>query len=502
MDLLVIGIDGGTKEIIEGMPMPFTQSLFKGANHKVLSEDPYSRGWAEILTGCHGSVTKGFYLMPFLDGTYDFNRGYTKNDMVSASPNPPLWTMLNEGGAKVGIMNVPTTGPAPEVNGFMVAGGGGGLSSIGGVPKGMYYPDSVEALLESNRYTFDIRLPGGSTTVLISDTIKKIGEAEKVQKDTYIELVKEHTPDFGFFCIRMITEIQYLARYDIEQCMRGFTLANKNGEEFVPETEIQELIIEYYKKVDEHIEALFKAIEPKEFLFVGDHSTALFKKDLNLDVWLESNGFLKRCNRFMCYARKAVDLPQVTKLINMFGIKRRFQTRPTRGPLTKFKASKTEAFGTFFETGNFAGIYVNDSIRFKGPVDNQQDIDTLVDLICKKYNSDPQNAENSLVAVPYRRNYDGAPYQDMMPDIQIKKPDTTFCSSRKWQYIRNNSNLEPLNDSLEHVFFPHTGLKGTDPVFVYSKGLEAHIASQDSTDLTLAYKLIQSYFDKSAATAE
>ncbi|MEW8138593.1 MAG: hypothetical protein AB2761_16165 [Candidatus Thiodiazotropha endolucinida] len=55
MDFLVIGINGGTKEIIDNMPMPFTQSLFKGAGYKILEEDLISRGWAEALTGCHAS---------------------------------------------------------------------------------------------------------------------------------------------------------------------------------------------------------------------------------------------------------------------------------------------------------------------------------------------------------------------------------------------------------------------------------------------------------------
>src|SRR5690554_8220511 len=102
MKLLVIGIDGGTKSILEGMPMPFTQSLFKGAASKHLEEDLISRGWAEALTGEHASTNKGFYLMPCADGSYDFSGSYSKSDMVSASSNKAIWNLLNENGVSVG----------------------------------------------------------------------------------------------------------------------------------------------------------------------------------------------------------------------------------------------------------------------------------------------------------------------------------------------------------------------------------------------------------------
>ncbi|WP_346992889.1 hypothetical protein [Alteromonas gracilis] len=120
MDLLVIGIDGGTKEIIDNLPMPFTQSLFKTAKSKTLTEDLISRGWAEVLTGQHAADTKAFYLMPCADKSYDFSASYSKKDMVNESPSKPLWEVLNESGASVGIVNVPTTGPVDEVNGFFI----------------------------------------------------------------------------------------------------------------------------------------------------------------------------------------------------------------------------------------------------------------------------------------------------------------------------------------------------------------------------------------------
>ena len=51
MELLIIGIDGGDERIIRGMDMPFLQSLIEKSHSRKLTEDIYSRGWAEIMTG-------------------------------------------------------------------------------------------------------------------------------------------------------------------------------------------------------------------------------------------------------------------------------------------------------------------------------------------------------------------------------------------------------------------------------------------------------------------
>jgi len=497
MKLLVIGIDGGTKEIIEGMPMPFTQSLFKNANSKTLQEDPLSRGWAEALTGCHASENKGFYISPYADKTYDFNHGYSKKEMESSSPNPPLWTMLNDQGCSVGIINVPTTGPAAEVDGFLISGGGGGLSSIGGVPKGMFYPESIEESLIKNKYIFDIRLSKKETT--ISQFIKKIADAETTQKQTFLELANKHQPDFGFFCIRMITEVQYLTRYEIKRCIEGINSAKENNKPFVPENTVQETLMDYYQQVDDHIKEVFESIQPQEFLFISDHSTALFNHDLNLDVWLANNQFLTEISPLEKLYQRFYRSWKLTRFLNKLGIKRAFQKkfekRPTREMITQFKPTKTKAFGTFFDSGNFAGIFINDAKRFAGPVADSEDVDKLVDEICTKFNADNETQKHNLQAVPYRRRFKESKFFDLMPDIQIEKPDTTYCSGRNWAFISENPNLKPFEDKLEGVSYPHTGLKGTDPLFVYSKNLESCIDKNDSNDLRMAYRLISRFFE-------
>jgi predicted AlkP superfamily phosphohydrolase/phosphomutase len=496
MELLVIGIDGGTKEIIDNMPMPFTQSLFKQAKYKTLSEDLISRGWAEILTGCHAADTKAFYLMPFADKSYDFSGSYSKNDMVHASPSKPLWELLNEKGASVGIVNVPTTGPVDKVNGFFIAGGGGGIKAKGGLPPGMFYPDKCRETLKRNDYVFDIRLPGEAKT--ISEFIQKISTAEKGQKNAFVELSLSEKPDFGFHCFRITTEIQYLCRYEIDRCIKGLKNSIDIKQDFKPESTVQESIISHYVKLDQYIEDIFTKLQPENFLFIGDHSTSLFTHEGNLDVWLESAGYLQVTGKYRLLMDKVRRF--VNKKLAFLLHKNEKIKQPKKGlirkPITKFHASKTKAFGTFYDTGNFAGIFVNDSERFSGAVKTEQEINTLVDKICDSFNSDKQNQDYKLNAQPYKRNFKGAKFSHLMPDIKINKPDTIYFSSRRWEYITKNPYMAPIDEPILGKKYPYTGAKGSDPLFVYSEALDKYIESTDPNDLRLAYRMIDRFFSK------
>jgi predicted AlkP superfamily phosphohydrolase/phosphomutase len=493
MKLLVIGIDGGTKSIIEGMPMPFTQSLFKEAVSEGLEEDLISRGWAEALTGEHASTNKGFYLMPCSDGSYDFSASYSKSDMVSASSNKTLWDYLNKIGVSVGIVNVPTTGPVDQVKGFMVAGGGGGLKATGEVPEGMVHPPSHKQILENNSYVFDVRLPGGEKKV--SNFIRKITRAERVQKDTFIELAQLEKPDFGFHCFRITTEVQYLARYEIEKCIKKLNDCKKTGVEFKPDNEIQRVLIDHYSELDESIKSIFQKLEPESYIFIGDHSTAIFEYEGNVDVWLSSKGYLRALSSAEVFVVRGVNFLR-RKLLDKIWKNKNPKASLTRRPITRFSKRNTLAFGTFYDSGNFAGIFVNDYQRFGGPVTGAEQEKIIVDKICKDFNTDPISIKYGLEARPYREVYEGAQFQNLMPDIKIHKPDSIYFSSRKWEFVTKNPNLKPLSESLEGIRYPHAGAKGSDPLFVYSKDLEQLVEDNDPRDLRLTYRIITRFFSR------
>ncbi|MFA5530972.1 MAG: hypothetical protein WDA11_09950, partial [Thiohalomonadaceae bacterium] len=91
MRLLVVGIDGADAENIRHLPMPFMHQLLNTSAQPLLTEDLWSRGWAEIISGAHGRETGAFYHRPKQFGTYAFTQTYRRDDFQYSRAAKPLW---------------------------------------------------------------------------------------------------------------------------------------------------------------------------------------------------------------------------------------------------------------------------------------------------------------------------------------------------------------------------------------------------------------------------
>ena len=157
MKLLVIGIDGADERIISAFNSTQFKSLKDSMYNKVLTEDLWSRGRAHIFTGKKACDTGAAYTKPLLDGTYDFTQNFGLKDLEGNNDVTPIWKLVNNSGGSVGIMNVPGTSPAPNVNGFFISGAGAGLGKIKGIPEHLCSPKSIKPLLDSYGYILDTR---------------------------------------------------------------------------------------------------------------------------------------------------------------------------------------------------------------------------------------------------------------------------------------------------------------------------------------------------------
>lgn len=472
MKTLLIGLDGGDKEILEAFDMPFVKGLINDGVCCQMNETLLNRGWAEMLTGLDASENCGLYMSPELDGTPTFMLKYGLKEMTGNPDVVPLWDMLKSRHKSIGMMNVPTTRPAPQIEGFVVSGGGGGVDKIDGIPEDYILPKDIEAVLIENNYVFDLRIHASGITDFF-ELMDRFDDIVRARSAAYIALARRFRPDFGFLCFRITTGIQYLARSEIEAIQ-------KDGE---PRNEIGKRIWQHYQVLDNAIEAVFESITPDRYLLAGDHGTAPFLSSVNLDSFLYEHGWLTRSGASTSVVK---NLLKSVKDLVPYSIRSNLRKKAARMihvTLGRFDIGTTEAFGVY----RVPGIYINDSRRFGGPVKEDDELDELVETICAAFNSDARCKGHQMQAVPYRRDYKGAFYYDGLPDIRIKAQDTTLFTTNG-SFIERNKNYGLISAKLSNL---RTGLFGRHPICCVDRETASLRRENDPDDLRLVYRFIE-----------
>ena len=285
MKQLILGIDGGTKSIFEKMDMPFLHSLFRDNPTPPMEIDLLSRGWAEQLTGKYARDTKAFYRFPLLNGTHDTILKYSLDTMLSHDDVTPIWEIPQKSGAKVGVMNIPTTFPAPQVNGFFVSGAGGGVNKVDGVPEQMCYPPSIAKELEQAGYVVDLR-PGTAGITQVKELFRQLTTMLQNRCDAFLKLNQHHKPDFAFLAFRVATVIQYLAMSELEAIWKC-NFKNENESDPIWQDGIHQL----YRHMDDCFERIFQETNPEHWMFTADHSIVPYYYRCNANKFLQDCGF-------------------------------------------------------------------------------------------------------------------------------------------------------------------------------------------------------------------
>lgn len=140
---LIIGIDGATYDLLKpwaeaGLLPTFAHLLQHGA-HATLDAYPYlgsATAWTNIITGYNPGQHA---ILSFT--TRNFEPENWRPIIGSDRRKPAFWQMLAASGQRAGVMNVPISFPAENINGFMLSGmdspsaTGAGFSQ----PRGIYH---------------------------------------------------------------------------------------------------------------------------------------------------------------------------------------------------------------------------------------------------------------------------------------------------------------------------------------------------------------------------
>lgn len=460
MKALIIGIDGGTKKIFEGMPMPFLHSKIEKYQGPELEADLVSRGWAEQVSGMYADETKAFYVYPDETRNRKVTMRYSLGDLMSVPGIRPIWEIPQQAGLSVGIMNIPTTFPAPEVSGFFVSGAGGGLNKVDGVPKEMCYPADLAGILAEREYIVDIRM-GTSSFATMEQLFNRLRTMMKVRTDAFIDLALQHKVDFGFLAYRYAAILQYTAMSEISAYI-----------DKLPQSSVwREMLPVLYKEFDEQLEKIFVKLKPEHWIFSSDHGVGDQRFFINPNIILQKLGF------------QCADL-KILRTIKRSIINREYF------PVKMAHWEKTQAFSDWYTPG----IFLNDAERFGGPVQNEQ-LNELAELICNALNSSTDMKQLGITAAPYRKKKVASRYESLCPDIKLSQSEGNFIASSQGPFVRRNPNYGDIKDISRITGGMHSGNKNPYPFFCTDHNTLQLINPDDPRDLTLVYKLIQRIFN-------
>ncbi|MBT6456252.1 MAG: hypothetical protein HOK37_12015 [Gammaproteobacteria bacterium] len=488
MKYLLLGIDGGQNEIFQRYEMPFVQSLIKKGRDLNLNADLTSRGWVEIYTGKSAIKTGGFYERPLANGCLEWSKDFKLSNIhENAADVKSLWQVLNETGFKVGVMNVPTTNPAPQVDGFFVSGGGGGANIAEGADESQCYPSEVKKILDDLNYIVDERVPSLLWEKGLYEPeyfIDRLILMTEKRIESFILLTKRYQVDFGFLVLRSVVVIEFLVSGEVARYLKG----DKNINE-----ELIKHVFRFYRKLDELIKQLFELLIPEQAMLVSDHGLVPRLYGVNLNNFLKKIG----CQYKSDNKNSLLQLVKTFRHLIPYSVRQKLkQNKKIKSgyqSLVSFDKTKSVAFN-ITQMGAIYGVYINDTVRFGGPV-NLDQIESIKENIIKLFNENVEVNEHGLKAVAYERG--GHKFEYMMPDILIRMPAGYVPTNEIKQFFKkNNPSFQQIN--LKLVKDDNwTGAKSIDALAI--ECFTGNGLNRESTELprglTQVYEHVVNYFD-------
>lgn len=473
MKLLVIGIDGGTYDIFSQMEMPFLNNFFNDNIQLDLEEDLWSRGWAEILNGKHGCETGAFYYKP-VHGNPSLTTSHFGPENHEQPGLKPLWKILPERGYKVGLLNIPTTMPAPPVDGFCISGAGAGFNPRFGLKPEACFPADTYTYLSGIDYAWQIRFMSSGIKE-IDPFFNAIETIIKKRTDAFIHFAQQYQIDFGFIVHTENNPIQNVCMYEIQELLQN--LRN-------PQTKLQNRILCFYPCLDASLRRLLEHLQPENVIVVSDHGSAPRKFSVNLNAFLVEIGLQQKL-----YEGKERRLLRNLKKHIPVAI-RRFvkKTAPTLASNLNKLNIDVESSKAFTQR-YIPGIYINDGERFNGPVSSAIDRRNLIDHIIDRFNASALHQVHQLTALPVPGQFRDCNCKDIIPDIWVQKPPGVFFEGDGPILVRNQNyrRIKSLCDVSQDLY---QGIKGNPPLACVDRQLKRFINNSDDRNLTQIYNII------------
>jgi predicted AlkP superfamily phosphohydrolase/phosphomutase len=433
--ILVIGVDAGTMELIEGWSnegrLPGFKAFFEEGVYGKLHSVPNmcsASAWSSMVTGVNPGKHGIYWFGAYAPDSYEYfyvNASYRNAD--------PVWHIMSASGRKVGVMNVPISYPATEVNGFLIA----GLDAPHVNDEKFTYPPGLVSDLRGQlgQYIIEPGMPGFYKAGRLDEGVRRLHSTIDSRLVYASHLMKTRPWEFLMVVFTTVDSAQHFFwKYMRPQ---GFEL---DGDEL---RTYQHVIRDVYVHQDRAIRQLIELAGPDTTVFiVSDHGGDLGGKGPLLPLWLEHMGMLRYGKdggkrgtrprvvggailRLLAFGYRTVDRyfgrDLKLRLANMFpGLRQKAEAHIH---FSEIDWAATKAFAD----GARPDIWINLKGRFpQGAVEPGEEYDEVCEKIRAQFLAmrDIRTGEPALSAVIRKEEVYHGPFLDRAPDLVVQwKPD-------------------------------------------------------------------------------
>jgi predicted AlkP superfamily phosphohydrolase/phosphomutase len=292
---LLIGLDGATFSVLdpfaaEGV-MPFLKSFLARsarANLRTIVPALTPPAWTSLMTG----RTPGHH------GVFDFFRMespeskhirfFTANDVECET----IWSLASRSGKRITALNFPSMFPAPRLNGSIVPGWVPWRQlRLACWPENLF--DRLKAVpgFNAKELAMDIKLEAKATEGCSHpEEYKPWIELHLRREENWFEILRhlerEDPADLTGVLFDGVDKLQHL-------CWRFLRPEDAKPLDTEWESEIRELCLGYFRRLDQLIERLCEQAGPETTVVIAsDHGFGPTREVFNVNAWLEQRGYL------------------------------------------------------------------------------------------------------------------------------------------------------------------------------------------------------------------
>jgi predicted AlkP superfamily phosphohydrolase/phosphomutase len=453
--VIIIGIDGGTFDIIRPMvargELPVLASLMeKGVWGELESTIPpdTAPAWVSMMTGVNPGKHGIFF---FLDKLH--NNARNGSPLGSGDIKfPPLWSVLSKEEKDVIFINVPFTYPPMEVNGIVISG-----MFVPNSARVISYPPDVYTDLVNKLGTYEIDdwsleavgADRSKISIHYDRIIKGISLVTEKRKMATLMLLEENPWDFAMVVFTSVDRLQHL--------FWKFMNPSSDGSVPVLSKKYSGVIYDGYRQVDKAIgEIMEKAGKDTTVIIVSDHGFGPLEKHFFTNKWLDEIGLLKR-KKWINRKKLDIRLTDFHKVLTRFIPDTPFPNwvKKIPIPVPQIKDRDRSALINWQETsayGNQCGININLKGREPyGIVEPGEEAEKLMAYIQARFYEIKDTSESNGVKIPdwisrKEEIYHG-PYVEEADDLYFSMKDRSYLPDARVD-VNNKFNKPSLGSGM------------------------------------------------------